>query len=156
MDASPLIVLAQSGLLHLLQVAGQRVVVPTAVVAEVQQYGADNPTVRALATTDWLETVEVGSVDARVSAFGLGAGESEVLTWTLTHPGAEALLDDLRARRAAGALGIPTRGVLGLILTAKHRGLIAAARPVIEHLLSVTDWYLSDRERDRALRRVGE
>ena len=154
-DASPLIVLAQGGLLDLLQVVGRRVIVPLAVATEVRRRG-DDPATRALEAVDWLEVADVGSVDARVLAFRLGPGESEVLTWALAHPGVEVVIDDRAARRAAAALVIPVRGTLGLVLAAKHQGLIPAARPAIEHLLHVTDWYLSELERERALRRVGE
>ena len=155
-DASPLIVLAQGGLLELLRVAGPRVVVPQAVAAEVRRHGPDDPAARALQTVAWIEIVDVASIDPRVQSFGLGPGEAEVLTWALAHPGTEAIIDDRSGRRAASALGVPTRGTLGLILAAKQQGLIPAARPVVEHLLRMTAWYLSDHERERALRLVGE
>jgi predicted nucleic acid-binding protein len=155
-DASPLIVLAQGRLLDILRVAGSRIVVPEAVAIEVRQYGPDDPAVRALESVEWLDVVRVELRDARIRALRLGAGESEVLAWALAHPGAEAIIDDQAARHAADALGVPVRGTLGLVLAAKHQRIIPAARPVIDHLLRRTSWYLSERERERALRRVGE
>jgi len=70
-------------------------------------------------------------------------------------PGAEAIIDDLSARRCAHTFGIPVRGTLGLVLIAKQRGEIPAARPVLEDLRSA-GMYLSERVLNRALRRGGE
>jgi predicted nucleic acid-binding protein len=46
-------------------------------------------------------------------------------------------------------------GTLGLILTAKKRGMIPQARPVLENLQQ-SGMYLSDRILDQALKLVGE
>jgi len=78
-----------------------------------------------------------------------------VLTWASAHPGTTAVLDDLAARRCARSLGIPIRGTLGLILTAKRRRMITQARPVLEQLRAA-GMYLSDSVMNRALKTVGE
>jgi predicted nucleic acid-binding protein len=85
----------------------------------------------------------------------LGAGESAVLTWGYVNPGTEVIVDDLAARRCAAALGIPVRGTLGLVLTAKQQGILPAARPVLEQL-RLSGMYLSDRVMNQALALVGE
>lgn len=85
----------------------------------------------------------------------LGAGESAVLTWGYVNPGTEVILDDLAARRCAAPLGIPARGRLGLVLSAKQQGRIPAARPVLEQL-RLSGMYLSDRVMNQALTLVGE
>jgi predicted nucleic acid-binding protein len=85
----------------------------------------------------------------------LGAGESAVLTWGYVNPGTEVIIDDLSARRCATTLGIPVRGTLGLVLTAKQQGIIPLARPVLEQL-RLCGMYLSDRLMNQALAKVGE
>ena len=50
---------------------------------------------------------------------------------------------------------LPLRGTLGLVLLAKKRRLIPAARPVMERLREA-GLYLSDRTLDEALALVGE
>jgi predicted nucleic acid-binding protein len=52
-------------------------------------------------------------------------------------------------------LGIPVRGTLGIVITAKQRGVIPAARPVLEQL-RLCGMYLSDRVINQALALVGE
>lgn len=154
-DASPLIFLSHSSLLDLLQLVAPELVVPLPVAEEIQRRGSQDPTARALASTRWLQVVEPVEPPAQVLSWDLGPGESSVLGWCVLHPGAEAIVDDLAARRCAQALGIPTRGTLGLVLLGKKRGRLPAARPVLESLRRA-GMYLSDRVLDRALRTVGE
>jgi predicted nucleic acid-binding protein len=102
----------------------------------------------------WLLVTEV-PVPPLIQAWDLGPGESAVLAWALAHPGALAVLDDLAARRCAAVLGVPVRGTLGLVILAKQRGLIPAARPVVEALRR-GGLYLSDTVLNAALALVGE
>jgi predicted nucleic acid-binding protein len=154
-NASPLILLSKSGLLDLLHLAGTEIVVPDAVAAEIRQRGANDPTVQALATTEWLTVIQTPPVPSLIQSWDLGSGESAVLTWVYMYPGTEAIVDDLAARRCAAALGIPVRGTLGLVLTAKQRGAIPAARPVVERLRG-SGMYLSDQVMNQALALIGE
>jgi len=87
--------------------------------------------------------------------WSLGTGESSVLAYAASHPGTEAVIDDLAGRKCAACLNIPVRGTLGIILIAKKRGLIPFARPVLETLLR-SGMYLSRSVLDQALRQVGE
>jgi predicted nucleic acid-binding protein len=66
-----------------------------------------------------------------------------------------AILDDLAARRCAATLRIPVRGTLGLVLIARQRGRIPAARPVLEGMRA-SGMYLSDSVMNKALALVGE
>lgn len=154
-NASPLILLSRANWLHLLRLSGDTIVVPAAVADEVRARGLDDPIHRALEVTDWLTVEETGPIPAVVANWDLGPGESSVLSWALAHPGSEAILDDLAARRCARALGISVRGTLGLVLIAKQRGIIPAARPVVQELRQ-SGMYLSDTVVNQALKQVGE
>jgi uncharacterized protein len=90
-----------------------------------------------------LEIVDPGPILVVVRQHNLDAGEEAALNWALHHPRSIAIIADRRGRRAARALGIPVIGVLGLIADAKLRGVITAARPVVDHLLGATDWRIS-------------
>ena len=154
-NASPLILLARANLLDLLQLAGPDIVVPAPVADEILREGPQDPAARALETMPWVTIVEAPPVPAVVQAWDLGAGESSVLAWALGHPGTVAIVDDLAARRCAAALHVPVRGTLGLILLAKQRGRIEAARPVLDGMRA-TGMYLSDAVLNQALALVGE
>jgi predicted nucleic acid-binding protein len=154
-NASPLIYLSRAGLIELLALVGSELVVPRAVADEIGKRGGDDPTVRALASYSPLVVVETPPVPSIIQAWDLGPGESAVLAFAHATPGTLAILDDLAARRCAGTLGIPVKGTLGLVLLAKQRGVIPAARPVVE-TLRLAGMYLSDSVTNQALALVGE
>ena len=91
---------------------------------------------------------EIGSRD-------LGLGESQVLTLASGSSGARAVVDDLQARRCAESLGIPVIGTLGVVLRAKRKKLIPAARPVVV-ALRAAGLYVSDSLVEGALTHLGE
>ena len=154
-NASPLIFLTRTGLLDYLQLIGPEIVVPEAVAQEIQRRGAADITVQALAKTNWLTIAPTPLIPAQIQAWGLGAGESSVLTLGYLHSGTEIILDDLPARRCAAAFNIPVRGTLGLVLIAKQRGIIPAARPVLMQLRQ-GGMFLSDKVLNQALALVNE
>jgi predicted nucleic acid-binding protein len=154
-DASPLIVLAKTGFLPLLRVVSDPVLVPRPVAQEIGQRGPSDPAAQALAGTSWLQVVDPGSPPPAIHAWKLGAGETAVLTYALANLGTEVVSDDARARRCARALGVPVLGTVAVVLEARRRGAIAAARPVLE-LLRQAGLYLSDRLMNQALALVGE
>ena len=153
-NASPLILLAKAGLMDLLKLAGEPVLVPESVAREVRAHH-HGESGKVLETYQWLKVVSGVPVPSLIQAWGLGDGESSVLAWAHAHPGTVAILDDLAARRCAAVLGISVRGCLGLVLRAKQRGVIPAARPVAERLRS-TGLFLSEQVLNQALALVGE
>ncbi len=78
-----------------------------------------------------------------------------MLTYALANPGSGVIVDDLRARKCAAALGIPYQGTIGVVIHAKQQGCIPAARPVVERLRQ-EGMYLSDQLMNQALAQVGE
>lgn len=154
-NASPLIFLAHAGSLRFLRYAAPEIIVPVAVAEEIRRRGPEDPTARAIRETPWLRELPAPAPPPAILAWDLGPGESSVLAWCLEDTGREAIVDDLAARRCATTLGIPVRGTLGLVLIAKQRGHIPAARPVLENLRGA-GMYLSESVLNRALSRVGE
>jgi predicted nucleic acid-binding protein len=154
-NASPLISPRTRRLRGLASVTGDRVLVPEPVAREIRARGPQDITARALESTQWLQIVDPPEVPAFIQAWDLGPGESAVLAWAYAHVGAEAIIDDLAARRCAMTFRIPFRGTLGLVLAGKRRGRFPLARPVLEDLRR-GGMYLSDRTLDKALALVGE
>jgi predicted nucleic acid-binding protein len=154
-NASPLIFLSRSKHFELLRRFADKILVPEPVAREIQAKGVQDITAQTLINTAWLEFVTAPTLPEAISAWALGAGESAVLAIAYAHPGMEAIIDDLAGRRCAALLGIPVRGTLGLVLTAKQRGYIPAARTVMEDLIKA-GLYLSQAILDEALKRVDE
>jgi predicted nucleic acid-binding protein len=154
-NASPLILLAAVDALFLLPQLTGTVLVPVAVLGEVLAAREAHPALQSLSTTAWVRIEPAVPVPAEVAGWDLGAGETQVLALALSRGGTEVILDDLQARRCSRSLGLPTTGTLGLILRAKRRGFIPAARPVVEKLLEHR-LYLAHDLVEAALAEVGE
>jgi len=86
---------------------------------------------------------------------GFGTGRVRSTAYVHTHPGVAGIIDDGAGRRCAETLGVSLLGTLGLVMIAKKRGLIPAARPVIA-LLKQHGMFLSESTIDRAMVLVGE
>lgn len=154
-NSSPLIFFSKAGLIDLLRIISPQVMVPEPVAQEIGCRGTEDITARTLANTPWLTTVSVTSIPALIQSWDIGAGESAVLAYALSNPGMVAIIDDGAGRRCAEMLGVPLSGTLGLVMLAKQRGVIPAARPVIA-ILKQHGMFLSERTIDRALALVGE
>lgn len=154
-NASPLIYLSRANLLNLLQTISSEIIIPQPVADEILQRGSSDVTAQAIRQNDWLQVVPPPSIPPKITSWSLGLGESSVLALALENAKTEAVIDDLAARRCAAALQIPVRGTLGIILTAKKRGEISAARPLLEKLRQ-NGMYLSDKVLNQALFLIGE
>ena len=139
--------------MELLQVLGDRVIVPGPVAEEVAAHSDE--AARALEKHAWLERSSAEPVVAEVAAWDLGAGESAVIAWAVTHPGSIAVIDDYAARTCAAVLGVSVVGTLARALRAKISGRIPVARPLVDDFRRA-GLYLSDLLIREALAIVGE
>jgi predicted nucleic acid-binding protein len=135
-NASPLIVLAKIGRLDLLEWPNRRIVVPGAVADEVLAGPLNDPARNAL-VSGWASERSDVPPAADVLEWGLGAGESAVLTLARSTPESLAVIDDGAARSCARTLGVPVVGTLGVVLGARNAGRIASASEVLRALRAV-------------------
>jgi predicted nucleic acid-binding protein len=150
-DSSPLILLAKIEALELLDRLADEIAIPAAVRAEVAKQSAFSLELGRFSKS----VVPNVAVPEEVAGWDLGAGETQVLAFAAAHPGHEAVLDDLEARRCGRSLGVPLTGTLGIILRAKQAGLVEAARPLVDELVR-KGAYLSPELIAAALATVGE
>ena len=155
LNASPLIFLANAGLIDLIQLAGKPLFIPREVIEEIERFGPSDPTVLAVKQSSLFNVIDTGPTPPTIERWDLGPGESSVLNWAYNHPGTIAILDDLAARRCANLLSIKIHGTLGLVLLGKRRKIIPEVKPVLEQLRK-SGMYLSDKVISGALKMVGE
>ena len=154
-NTSPLQYLHQAGLIQILPTLARNIIVPGAVVEELEicrSHGVDVPDV---ARVPWMRIERPVAAAALGIVMDLGRGETEVLALALETPGAVAVIDDGPARRVAEVLGLQLTGTLGLLLDAKKRNLIPAVLPVLDRLESLR-FRVSKPTRLAILRLAGE
>ena len=133
-DTSPLQYLHQLGLLHILPALAGRVLIPPAVLHEIEEgkaFGIDLPDVRAL---EWLTIRPPTGSSTLPLDHNLGPGETEVLMLAGECNDAVVVLDDGLARRVADQRRIPVIGTLGLLINAKRVGLVPSVKEQIDRL----------------------
>lgn len=154
-NASPLILLGKIDHLWLLRDLSDELIVPDAVVREVGVKPEGERLLEEVLGYPSTCTVAPGAIPREVEVWDLGRGESAVIAAALVEDGSRAVVDDLEARRCAQALGLSVIGTLGVVLRAKRKGLIPAARLTLTRLREV-GLYVADDLVDRALGHLGE
>ena len=153
--ASPLIVLAKIGHTHLLSALTAEIVVPQTVVDEINAGPAGDPA-RAWLSDNPLPVVAISRAPAELLAWDLGAGETAVMAYALLNSGWTAILDDNAARKCARSFGIPVKGTLAVVITAKQKGFIPSAADMIRQLQQHDYRIQESIVRDALARTVGE
>ena len=146
-DTSPLLYLFRIGKLPLLRRHYERVLVPEAVVAELESGRAQGVEVPDVSDYPWIEIreTELRPVSAAVAA--LGDGEREVILLALDHHADWVILDDLAARRQAEECGLQVIGTVGLLASAKQKDMIASVGPFLSALENAGMWLSEDVKR---------
>lgn len=86
----------------------------------------------------------------------LDEGEASTLRAAVNQEGpCLVIIDETAGRAVASELGLTVTGVVGVIIAARRRGLIASAKNVFEALLK-HDFRLADTLIDAALKSLGE
>jgi predicted nucleic acid-binding protein len=154
-NTSPLLYLHQLGLLDLLPRLYERVVVPSAVVAELLEgarFGYDVP---APTTLPWVVVEAAPGAAILPMVTALGDGERAAIALAATRKSDLLVLDDALARRHARLLGLTVTGTLGVLLRAKKEGLLPAIAPVVDTLEQL-GFRLATDTRAGVLRLAGE
>lgn len=145
-NASPLILLFKGGLADLLPELFAEIIVPGAVWDEIMAGGENDAAARALPTLSWAKRAEVTIINPTITAWNLGAVESDVLNLALTLPDCRVMLDDAVARAAARTLGIPLLGTGGALVLAKKHGLLTSVSDALRQLRDNVLWLSDDVE----------
>ncbi|GHU71787.1 nucleic acid-binding protein [Spirochaetia bacterium] len=148
-DSSPLIALAQCGRLDLLDSLFDQVTIPAKVFEETQVTAGKVASLITAWSQGKIMTVN-GTNLARAKALALDPGETEALALYWDTNADLLLIDELEGRQAALAAGIKITGTVGILITAKQRGLVPAIRPLLD-ILRTLNFYISDNLYHRAL-----
>lgn len=138
-NASPLITLFRAGLHPLLPQLFPDLIVPDAVWAEVVNITHDDPATQGLPQVSWARKLPTPA-SSDVMEWGLGAGETAVLSYAQRNRDYTAIVDDREARRCASVLNISLIGTAGVIVLARRRGLIDSTEFALRQLQGAGLW----------------
>jgi predicted nucleic acid-binding protein len=83
-------------------------------------------------------------------------GEAEAIELAKELKADRLLIDERKGRRLAVQEGVPVIGLVGMVLLAKKKGLIASAGAMLDRLQEEAGMYLTDDIRNEALKLVAE
>ena len=135
-DAGPIVIFARIGRLSLLRDVTGILLIPDAVHSEIFVKSGAMPGASEVAQAKWIQRVSVADrsiVDRMPNV--LHEGEREAIALAKER-GAQLLVDEIRARRAANDQGIEVIGTLRILDQAKRSGQIGLARPIIAQMQS--------------------
>lgn len=134
LNNTPLVALWSLGLLTLLRDLYEEVIISPAVYEE---FLATERSARqtALDEAPWIKITPLTNPRQALVYVGLDRGEAEVLVLANERSARLVIIDERKGRRYAQRLGLPLTGTVGLLLTAKHNGLLPALAPLINQLL---------------------
>ena len=137
-DTGPLIGLAIAGRLGILSTLFARVLIPRAVLDELQ-LEASRPGSRALSKAKaegWFATEDVpDTADVAKLSDLLDRGEAEAIVLAQSKE-ARLLIDERKGRAVARSRGITVVGTGGVLLMAKRKHVIDRIEPVLDDLAS--------------------
>ena len=148
-DTSPLTALLTVGEAELLPKLFHEVIIPEAVRGELLRSHPSLP--------GWLCVADVkDTAQAERYAQIVDTGEAEAIELARELRADRLLIDERKGRKLAMAEGVPVIGLLGVVLLAKRRQLIPAARVLLQRLENEAGMYLSEEIKNAALVTVNE
>ena len=135
-NSTPLIVLFGIGYLDILQKLYQEIIIPSAVYQEVTAVD-DHTCIQAMTENTWIHVESIqDDTEKKMYKAKLHAGEDA-------------------AKKTAKYLGLTVTGTLGVLLKAKHQGIIESVRPLMTQMKR-NGFYINSQLESMVLEQAGE
>lgn len=144
-DTSCLILLKKVGQLQLLSKLYSQIFVTSLIVKE---FGSDLPAEIVVRDAQNLNLIKTLSLT-------VDEGEASAIALAFEIEGSVLVLDDRKARKFASSLGLRLTGTLGILLKAKHLGVLPSVKQILDQLRK-TEFRISQHIIDRMLKEAGE
>lgn len=151
---SPLVALWHLDLLRLLRDIYTEIWIPREVEEEFLRVEKESRQA-ALNNAPWIKVVDLTDPESGSIYDGLDSGEAEVFALADEHDARLVIIDERDARQEAKRIGVPFKGVVGILLEAKEAGLIDEIKPLLI-ALKQNGIYLDKSLITYALREAGE
>lgn len=156
-NTSPIINLAAIGQLIILQQLYERIIIPEAVYREIAVTGSGQAGATEVQTLEWIETRKLyNRALASVTEMELDGGEAEAIALAVELKADLLLMDEQKGRAVAARLGLKFIGLLGVLIEAKHNGLIHSVKPALDDLIAKAGFWITEDLYTRVLSVAGE
>ncbi|WP_287130919.1 DUF3368 domain-containing protein [Candidatus Cyanaurora vandensis] len=145
-DTSAITNLASIQYLQLLPQLYGQVIIPAAVYRELTEVNHLVSGTLEIQSASWLEVKHISDiriVECLELEARLDPGESEAIALALELKADLLLIDERRGRAEADRLGLRITGLLGILVEAKLKNLIAAVKPLMDILIASSDFRVS-------------
>ena len=129
-DTTPLISLMKADLLHVLKPLFQEVLIPEAVYFELTTNPAFADEAEQIRHSSFIKAVAVKekkAVDVLQRSSGLDLGESEAIIYADDVKADALLMDEVKGRQVARAMGIYIMGTVGVLVYAYEEKVLSSA-----------------------------
>ncbi|MEA5449299.1 DUF3368 domain-containing protein [Leptolyngbya sp. CCNP1308] len=156
-NTSPLSNLAVIGELGLLQKIYSKILIPPTVYDELIRFQAIQPIISNVIEARWLEvqTPQNTQIIQTLNQL-LDPGEAAAIALAVDISADRLLIDERLGRSIASQYNIKIRGILGILVNAKHQRLIPATKPLLDRLLFEAGFRIGQTLYDRILQESGE
>ena len=158
-DTSTITNLAAIQHLQLLAQLYNQVIIPEAVYRELTDIAPPVPGTLEVQSVTWLEVRDVvnrKSVERLQGEMSLDLGESEAIALALELNADLLLIDERRGRAEANRLGLRITGLLGILVEARYQNLSVAVKPLMDALISTSEFRVSPVLYNQILEMVNE
>ena len=151
-NTTPLIALAEIDQLELLHKLYGVILIPEAVMEEIEREPARSLVMNA----DWIKQSPITHPEQKtLYKARLHAGEVEVIILALEEKADLVIMDDNTAKKTAKFLGLNVTGTLGILVKAKQEGIIKEVAPLLKSLTG-NGFFVDEKTKMMVLSKSGE
>nr|WP_211178715.1 DUF3368 domain-containing protein [Brasilonema octagenarum] len=141
----------------MLQQLYSNIIIPQAVYDEMVNLDYAVPGASEVQTLSWIQHQQVINRTLVTSLLAeLDQGEAEAIVLAIELGADLLLLDERRGRKVASRYGLNITGLLGILIEAKHKGLIPTVKPVLDDLILQVGFRVSNKLYADTLQAAGE
>ena len=152
-NTSPLMNLAVINQLKIIEQLYGKVIIPEEVSNELFTAGI----YPLIEKKPWIEKYQVKNKGlSGTLKIELDDGEAEAIALAIALKADLVLIDERLGRNIASRFGQKCIGILGILMEAKHKGIIASVKPVVDDLITTAGFRVRNNLYLKVLREAGE
>ncbi len=154
-NSTPLITLCNINEINILKELYETVTIPKAVYEEIT--AKEDSACQQISSLAWIRVEEIDDISQKkMYQAKLHDGEVEVMILGQENPDDTlVILDDNAAKKTAKYLGLVVTGTLGVLIKAKHEGVISEVAPILAKMKD-NGFYISDEVEQFVRKQVAE